>query len=76
MTDETMTIDDYALDLVTSGASSYIQDDLNESEAISDEDWPAARERAKAIVRVIEEHADEILAWADQSQAAAERASA
>jgi len=70
MTDETMTINDYALDLVTSGASDSIQDDLNEAETISDEDWPAARERAKAIVRAIEEHADEILAWADQGQAA------
>ena len=48
-----MTIEQYAIEMVTSGAESTIEDDLNEDGKVSDEDHEAACNLAQRVVRVI-----------------------
>lgn len=57
-------IEEYALDMVADGAEGLIEDDLNESGEISEEDHPAAVALGMAIVRAIRANPDAILALA------------
>lgn len=54
-------VEAYAIELVLSGMAHTVQDDLNESGDLTDEEWDDALELAKDIVRVIEDRADELL---------------
>jgi hypothetical protein len=56
------TIDEYAIDLIVSGARDHAEDDLNESEEIADEDHQAACDLALRLARAIEANPAAVLA--------------
>jgi hypothetical protein len=66
------TIEEYAIDMVASGAESTIEDDLNESGDVSDEDHPAAIALGMSIVNAIRANPDAILALARTADEAGE----
>jgi len=55
------TIEQYAIDLVASGAESTAEDDLNESEEIADEDHQAACDLAIKIAHFIRKYPHTVL---------------
>lgn len=57
------TIDEYAVELVVSGARSCAEDDLNEDGEIADDQHETACDLALEVVRTIESHPAEFLAW-------------
>lgn len=59
--DEPMTIEEYAVDLVCSGAMSVAEDDMNEENAIDDADHPAAVALAYRIIKAIRANPDVVL---------------
>lgn len=61
-----MTIEEYAIDLIVSGARSLAEDDLNESEEIAEEDHQAACDLALKLVRAIEDNPGAVMALVDK----------
>lgn len=56
-------IEKYAIDMLHEGGESVAEDDLNEDEAISDEDHPAACTLSIAMARAIRNNPEGFLAW-------------
>lgn len=56
------TIEEYAIDLVTDGAESVAEDDLNEDGEIADEDHEAAMDLAIEIAHAIKANPRAVLA--------------
>jgi hypothetical protein len=61
-----MTVEEYAIDMVCSGAESYAGDDMNDYDDIAQENWDAAIELAYQIIRAIRANPAAILALAAQ----------
>lgn len=55
------TVEEYAIDLVASGAESTAEDDLNEGEEIADEDHQAACDLAIKIAHYIRQYPHTVL---------------
>ncbi|WP_033338878.1 hypothetical protein [Catenuloplanes japonicus] len=64
-----LSIDEYAISVVTDGAESTAEDDLNENDDIAEEDHRAAIARAYRIIWAIRAYPNEILALADRHTA-------
>lgn len=67
------TIEEYAIELVVEGARSVAEDDLNEDEAIAEEDHQPACKLALNMARAIEDNPDAFAQWY-RAQAAKETA--
>jgi hypothetical protein len=57
------TIDEYAVDLVAAGAESFAEDDLNESDEITDENHEEACDLAVRMAQTIRENPEAFHAW-------------
>ncbi len=68
-----MTVEEYAIDLVASGAESVAEDDLNEDGEVADEDHQKACNLAIDIAHAIRDNPDVILELTAQWVATAER---
>lgn len=72
----TKSIEEYAFDLVVDGATSYIEDDIDEDDELpTREDWLEARRLAFALVEAMRDNPEYFLSPGRERWAAAGRAS-
>ncbi len=64
-----MTIEEYAIQLVTDGAESYAEDDMNEEGEVADEDLRPAIKLAVKIAHAIRANPQAVLALVDATAA-------
>lgn len=64
------TIEEYAVDLVASGAEDSAEDDLNESEEIADSEHQAACDLAIGMAHAIRDNGPAFIAWYEEVQRA------